>query len=322
MNDGVAHSYIAGENEAGSRLDIFLSEHSTLSRSRVKKLILDGLVTVNTIVTMKSSHPVQNGDMVSMKVPDVEKPGFSPEPVPLDFVYRDDQVAVINKPAGMVVHPGRGNATGTLAAGLLYHCAPVGEVGDPVKPGIVHRLDMNTSGLLVTALTEEAFSGLSGMVRDREITRIYHAFVWGHPEPVSGTVDAAIGRHPRMRTLKAVTVDGRPSVTHYATLARHEFLSKLEVTLDTGRTHQIRVHMAHIGHHVFGDPSYGGREKRLKGFSPEVRDKARYLLKQLDRQALHACRLAFRHPVTGEHLDFEAPLPPDLSRLERELERA
>ena len=228
---------------------------------------------------------------------------------------------MINKPAGLVVHPARGNYRGTLAAGLLYHRASLAGVGEYAKPGIVHRLDKETSGVMVAALTQDMHDALSRMVHDRLIEREYTAYVWGHPEPADGTVDQPIARKPGQRILQAVVPGGRPSVTHYSTAARYRFLSKLSVRLQTGRTHQIRVHMASIGHNVFADPTYGGREKRLKGYSPEIREEARYYLKHITRQALHAACLSFDHPRDGRPMSFTAPLPDDLAWLDRELER-
>ena len=320
MNDGTIRSFIVKEDEAGTRLDIFLTGCTGISRSRVKGFVKDGYAVLNGFSITRPSRPVNTADCIELTIPPSNEPDFLPEKIPLNIVYRDDSIIVVNKPAGMVVHPGRGNITGTLASGLLYHCKTLAGVGDPLKPGIVHRLDMNTSGLLVAALNEEVHTALSRMVHNREIERVYTAFVWGHPDPKSGTIDAPIGRNPKNRKLQAVVQNGRSSVTHFKTLARYEYLSKLEVILQTGRTHQIRVHMAHIGHHIFGDPVYGGREKRLKGFSPEIREKARFLLKNIDRQALHAARLAFNHPVTGKALSFDVPLPDDLAWLQEKLE--
>lgn len=320
MEDGIRHSYSVAENDAGTRIDVFLAGRSGLSRSRVKTLIKDGNVALNGNSGVKPSYPVEGGDTITMLVPPVKAPGFEPEDIPLDILYQDEFIIIVNKPAGMVVHPAHGHSRGTLAAALLHRCAGLAGIGEPFKPGIVHRLDMNTSGLLVVALTEKAFAVLSQMVRDREVQRYYTAFVWGHPDPDSGTIDAPIGRHPRNRTLKAVVEGGRPSITLYKTIARYEFISRLEVELKTGRTHQIRVHLASIGHHVFGDPDYGGREKRLKGFSPEVRTQSAAYLKRVTRQALHASRLVFDHPVTGKRLSYEAQLPPNLAWLQEQLD--
>lgn len=320
MKGGTIRSLTVGEDEAGIRLDIFLASFTDLSRSRVKELIKKGYVTIGGNPVIKPSHLVEAGSTIDLAVLSVSEPDFLAEHIPLNIVFQDDHIIVINKPAGMVVHPARGHRTGTLAAGLLYHCKKIAEVGDPLKPGIVHRLDMNTSGLLVAALSIESHEILSRMVGNHEIQRIYTAYVWGHPEPKDGTVNAPIGRHPKYRLQNAIVQDGRPSVTHYKSCARYEFLSKLEVILQTGRTHQIRVHMASIGHHVFGDPLYGGRNKRLKGISTELRIKARHMLDIIDRQALHAARLDFNHPITGKELSFEAPLPDDLLKLQRQLD--
>ncbi|MFC1606657.1 RluA family pseudouridine synthase [Candidatus Latescibacterota bacterium] len=319
MPESTTRVFTVGDDDAEARLDVYLTDSSGQSRSRIKSLMLEGFVTVNGDDHPKPSYRVETGDRIELREKPSVEPSFLPEKIDLDIVYEDEHIIVINKPAGMVVHPARGHYHGTLASGLLYHSATVAGIGEALKPGLVHRLDMDTSGLLVAALTEQAFGVLSGMIHDREVERNYTAFVWGHPEPRTGTIDAPIGRHPKNRTLKAITEGGRPSVTNYDTLAWYEFLSKLDVSLKTGRTHQIRVHLESCGHHVFGDHSYGGRDKRLKGFSPEIRERARFYLKHVHRQALHASRLAFDHPVTGKQLDFEAPLPDDLAWLQTRL---
>jgi len=321
-------------DETGTRLDIFLAKHTGLSRSRIKNLICDGYSVIHNEVSFcngklpKPSHPVETGDVIEITIPSFEEPDFLPENIPLKIIFQDKDIIVVNKSAGMAVHPGRGNITGTLASALLYHCNTLSGVGEKMRPGIVHRLDMNTSGLIVAALNNESHNILSKMIQEREIKRFYTVFVWGHPEPPAGTIDAPLGRHPRKGTLRAVIPTrcaatqrtGKHAVTHYSLTDSYEFLSRLRVNLETGRTHQIRVHMAYIGHHVFGDPQYGGREERLKGFSPDIREKARQLLKNLNRQALHSERLEFRHPVTGEELTFEAPLPEDICNLIKALE--
>jgi 23S rRNA pseudouridine1911/1915/1917 synthase len=308
-------SFIAEAQDAGKRIDAFLAEKSGFSRTKVSRCIEQGCVKVNDCAALKPSRPVCDGDEAVISPPRTEEPRFAPENIPLDIVYEDERLLVVNKPAGMVVHPGIGASTGTLAAALLYHCRTISSRGGAFRPGIVHRLDRDTSGLLAIALDDETHERLSLMISERKITRIYMAFVWGRPDPESGEIDAPIGRHPRIRTLNAVVPGGRRALTRYETIARYRFLSRLRVTLGTGRTHQIRVHLAHIGHHVFGDPCYGGREERLKGFDSEIRNRARALLRLLPRQALHAGRLEFRHPFTGEFLTFQATLPDDLARL-------
>jgi len=312
----VEHLFTVSENDSGTRADVFLAERSTFSRSRIKKLMDDGCAVSSDGSPIKPSYPVEPGDTILLRVPERKEPVFKPENIPLDIVFKDDHIMVVNKPPGMVVHPGRGNVTGTLASALLYHCKTLSTVGGSFRPGIVHRLDKDTSGLIVAALDDTVHAKLSRMLSEHKIQRVYTAFVWGHPDPESGTIEAPVGRHPTKPTLKAVVEDGRQAVTHYETLRRYEFLTKLDVTLETGRTHQIRVHLAHIGHHVFGDPIYGGREELLKGFNPDVRLTARHLLENLDRQALHAGQLGFRHPVTDEELSFEVPMPGDMERLE------
>jgi len=310
---------IANPEDAGQRLDVFLCGHLDTSRSKAQQLIRGGYVSSDGPKPLKQSLPVESGDRFEVVIPPADKPDFLPEPIPLDILYEDSHIIVVNKSPGMVVHPGRGNIRGTLAGALLAHAGNIAGVGEPLRPGIVHRLDKNTSGVLVAALDEHSHRRLSDMIKNREVTRRYIAYVWGRPDPTAGTIEVPIGRHPRYGTRKAVRPDGRPAVTHYETVGTYEFVTKLDIRLETGRTHQIRVHLAHIGHHVFGDPDYGGREERLGGFRPEVRLKARRLLGELGRQALHAHRLAFNHPVDGRPLVFTAPLPGDLARFEAEI---
>lgn len=321
VSDDDVRSFIVRAEDAGERLDMYLAAVSGLSRSRIRKLIDDGNAVLNDSPAMKPSYSVETGDRVSFVIPPVEEPHFQPEDIPLNIVYEDDRLVVVNKPAGMVVHPGCGNVTGTLASALLYHCRTISRRGGVLRPGIVHRLDMDTTGLLVAALDDEMHALLSQMLAERTIKRTYTAFVWGHPYPSEGTIDAPIGRHPKLRTLQAVVDDGRPSVTHYEMTGRYRFLSQLRVSLETGRTHQIRVHLAHIGHSVFGDPLYGGRDERLKGYDPAIREEARHYLRDLPRQALHAGQLVFRHPSTGEMLSFTVDLPEDLRKLRETLEQ-
>ena len=314
------HTVTVSESDAATRLDVFLASQTDISRSQIRKLIDGGHVSLSSGAAPKPSYPVEPGDVITVVIPPSVEPQFRPEDIPIDIVYQDEHLIVVNKPPGMVVHPARGHMTGTLAAALLHRFGSLSEVGGVSRPGIVHRLDMNTSGLMIAALNDQSHRALATMIEQREVSRVYTAFVWGHPVPAEGVIDAPIGRDPKRPTLKAVVSDGRNAVTHYTLVAHYEFLSKLDVILETGRTHQIRVHLRHIGHHVFGDPEYGGREKRLTGISPEIRVSARRLLGLLDRQALHARKLAFPHPITGEPLEFTAALPDDLARIERELE--
>ena len=320
IGDVRAYTFMVQADKTGTRLDVFLAACSGLSRSHIKKIINDGNTSVNNTVVQKPSYHVETGDSIEITIHQEDEPDFLPENIPLDIIFQDRHIIVINKPAGMVVHPGRGNMSGTLASALLYHCKTVEGVGESKRPGIVHRLDKDTSGLIVAALTHESHAILSRMIHEHEVKKVYTAFVWGHPFPSSGTIDAPMGRHPRTGTLRAVIEGGKPAVTHYEIIESYEFLSRLVIRLETGRTHQIRVHLAYKGHPVFGDQMYGGREKLLKGFCPEIREIARNLLKNLNRQALHAEKLAFNHPITGEELSFNAPFPNDLCELMSGLE--
>ncbi|MBI4550716.1 MAG: RluA family pseudouridine synthase, partial [Candidatus Latescibacteria bacterium] len=228
----------------------------------------------------------------------------------------DDALLVVNKPAGMVVHPACGHWDATLVNALLYHCGQLSGAGGTIRPGIVHRLDKETSGLLVVAKRDDVHSVLAGQLAARQIIRQYVAVVWGRLTPDTGSIIAPIGRHPVDRKRMAVVAEGqgRAAITHYRVTERFRWCSLLDLRLETGRTHQIRVHLAHLGHPVFGDATYGGRMKRVGGLSPADRRLATDLLEHLPRQALHAAHLRFCHPLTGETLAFTAPLPDDMAQ--------
>jgi len=316
----VNYTFTTKASDTGKRLDVFLASETGLSRSQIKKILENDEVRTSDGQILKASLLLSPGLIFTLDVPESQQVSqLIPENIPLDFVYRDDNIAVINKPPGLVVHPGRGNLTGTLAAGLLYRFSNSMPEDLKMRPGIVHRLDKNTSGLLIVALNEKAHLILSEKIKEREIRRYYTAFVWGHPSLSSGIIDKPIGRDVKRPTLKTVVESGRESVTLYETVHNYSFISKLSLKLQTGRTHQIRVHLASIGHHVFGDPDYGGREERLKGFNPEIRVAAKQLLGMLGRQALHASELRFIHPFTGEKMIFTAELPEDLALFENRL---
>ena len=202
-------------DETGTRLDVFLTKHTGLSRSRIKHLITDGYLVIENGKPPKPSYPVEKGDVIEITIPSVEEPDFLPENIPLDIIFQDKHIMIVNKPAGMVVHPGRGNVYGTLASALLYHCQSLSDVGERMRPGIVHRLDMDTSGLIVVALNNKSHGILSEMIHNHEVKRYYAAVVWGHPDPQAGTIDAPIGRHPRKGTLRAVIPSGKRAITHY-----------------------------------------------------------------------------------------------------------
>lgn len=240
---------------------------------------------------------------------------LAPEAIPLAIVYEDDAILVIDKPAGLVVHPGAGVRSGTLVHALLHHAPAIATVGGATRPGLVHRLDRQTSGLLVAAKTERAYRALVEAMRRREVRRVYAALVWGDPREDAGTIDGAIGRDPRTRTRMAiVTRGGKPARTHWRVRERFGPASLLDVTLETGRTHQIRVHLAHVRHPVVGDPTYGGRDRKQLSAPGSERSLHAAVLEGLPRQALHAAELALAHPVTGEPLRFTSPLPQDIIR--------
>ena len=231
------HVFTVAPEDAGTRLDVFLAGCLGLSRSRVKKLIDEGFAVLRNETVLKPSYHVEINDVIELTFPLVSEPEFLPENIPLDIVFKDEHLVVVNKPPGMVVHPGRNNVTGTLASALLYHYGTLSGVSGPKRPGIVHRLDMNTSGLIVIALSDEVHTHLARMIKDREVKRVYTTFVWGHPQPESGTIEAHIGRHPKKPTLQAIVEMGKHAVTHYELIEHYYFLSKMRITLQTGRTH-------------------------------------------------------------------------------------
>ena len=315
---------VASPENGGTRLDVFLAgARANLSRSRAKALILDGQVTIGGATVVEPKRPVNAADRVTVTLPPPLPAAPEAEAIPLTVVYEDDDVIVIDKPAGIVVHPAPGHFGGTLVNALLAHCGDsLSGIGGVRRPGIVHRLDKDTTGLLVVAKNDGAHSGLAKQFADRgrdgELSREYRALVWGAPTPSVGTIDAEIGRSERNRQKMAVTPGrGRRAVTHYRVeenfgLATVPIASLLAVRLGTGRTHQIRVHLAQIGHPVIGDTAYGAgmATKALKLPEP-----ARSLVRAFPRQALHASTLGFRYPASAEMLLFEARLPGDMAKL-------
>jgi len=296
------------------RLDVFLANSEVgLSRSRVQRLIAEGHVRIEGRTVNKPGDPVRPGDVIQVFVPEPTVPDLRPEAIPLDVLFEDPDLLVVDKAAGMVVHPAPGSYSGTLVHALLHHCTDLSGIGGELRPGIVHRLDKGTSGLLVVAKNDRTHQALSDQLKRHEIVRKYRALVWGTmPEP-SGRIEAPIGRHRSDGKRMAVGGRrGRAAATRFVVEEEFEFLSLLALQLETGRTHQIRVHLSHAGHSVFGDPTYGGREKRLRGIAPRHRERAEALLQIMPRQALHAQRLAFVHPGTGEQVSFSAELPEDM----------
>ena len=289
---------------AGKRLDqalaVLLSDYS---RARLQQWIREGRVRVNA-AQLRPRDRVRSGDLIEVEPVLQVETRWEAEPIPLDVVHEDEEILVINKPAGLVVHPAAGNRDGTLLNALLHHAPELRQVP---RAGIVHRLDKDTSGLLVVARNLRAQNSLVSQLQARAFEREYRAVVTG-VMPAGGTVEAPIGRHPVNRKRMAVVAGGKPAVTHYRVLERFRAHSLLSVKLETGRTHQIRVHMAHIQYPVFGDPVYAGRLR----VPPDCSDTTRESLKGFQRQALHAFRLGFEHPVSGEYVQWEQPEPEDL----------
>jgi 23S rRNA pseudouridine1911/1915/1917 synthase len=299
------------EVEVAQRLDLFLRTRCPdLSRSRIQTLVKDGVVRVNGC-EQRQSYQVQFGDCIDFEVPEPQPLLADAEDIPVDIVYEDSDLLVVNKAAGMTVHPAPGARDGTLVNALLHHCSDLSGINGVLRPGIVHRLDKDTSGLMVVAKSDTAHRNLAEQIQERTVERRYVALVWGVVKEESGTVDAPLGRNPKNRKKMGINTDGRRARTHYEIDETYAFTSLLKLKLDTGRTHQIRVHLEHVGHAVFGDPVYGGREQ-TEGIRPELRHQARSMLGLIKRQALHARDLRFAHPRTGEMMRFNAEWPRDM----------
>jgi len=326
------YDYIVTQDEAGVRLDRFIADKDDeLSRSFVQKLISEGRVTVGDLQT-KPSYNVRVGDVVKIRLPEPQPhAGPRAENIPLDIVFEDDDLVVVNKPAGMVVHPAAGVNSGTLLNAILAHIQDTRhnplthslthplttlslESIAPERPGIVHRIDRGTSGLVVVAKTVGAYYKLAAQFKEHSVKRKYVALIYGEPKQDSGTIIAPIGRSYRDRKKMSVTpVRGREAITHFSVIERYGGFSLIEIEPKTGRTHQIRVHLAHIGYPVVGDPTYGGRSRAFR--STTVSQAARTALQKLSRQALHAQLLGFIHPSTAEYMEFSAPIPEDIQNV-------
>lgn len=301
---------VVGEDGAGQRLDSWVASELELSRTRVAALVASGAVTWNDAVPRKS-EPLTVGDRIEVDIPDPRPIGAEPEDIDVEIVFEDDDIAVVNKPPGLVVHPAPGHPSGTLVNALLSRIGDLSGIGGSLRPGIVHRLDRDTSGLMVVAKNDAAHRGLSAELRARRVRRLYVAAAWGHLRESHIKVDQPIGRDPHGRKRMAVVEGGRRAVTHLRVRERWRTADLLDVGLETGRTHQIRVHLAHLGHPVVGDTTYGeGWERGMSGTNQSwAMDAAR----RVPRQFLHAERLAFEHPRTGERVSYRAPLPEDLA---------
>ena len=299
-----AHHLVA--DRTGERLDVFVARLlPELSRSRVRRLIDEGLVTLDGRLPAKAGVKLEAGQRVELTLPPPERTELAPEPIPLRIVYEDDDLLVVDKPAGLAVHPSPGHSQHTLVNAVLAHCPQLSSIGGEGRPGIVHRLDKDTSGLIIVAKHDAAHLSLARQLKERRVEKRYLALVEGRVEPPEGVIEAPIGRHPRHRQRMAIVEGGREARTGYRLLREVDGHSLLEVRPETGRTHQVRVHLAAIGHPVVGDALYGPRRARS---SP------------LRRHFLHAHGLAFRHPTTGERLELEAPLPEELAQALAEIE--
>lgn len=298
----------AKDEDTGKRLDAFIGEKSCeVSRSFAAKLIEDGQVTVNSSPQVSKKYKIASGDEIEVVLPEPESCEAEAEDIPLDIVYEDDDVLVVNKPRGMVVHPAPGNYTGTLVNALMYHCGDnLSAINGVLRPGIVHRIDKDTSGLLAVAKSDRAHESLSEQLSAHTVTRRYTALVYNNLKEDEGTVDAPIGRDPSDRFKRAVTErNGKRAVTHWRVLERFGTFTLIEARLETGRTHQIRVHMSYIKHPLVGDPLYGPKKQPFS----------------LSGQLLHAGVLGFNHPADGRYMEFKADLPEEFSKVLEELRR-
>lgn len=291
------YEWIVTAEQSATRLDSLVAQELDVSRSSAQQWIEDGLVTAGDKILNKKDK-LKEGTTVQVAIPDPVAYEIEAENIPLEIVYEDEHLLVVNKPKGMVVHPAAGHYSGTLVNALMYHCGDsLSGINGVLRPGIVHRIDMDTSGLLMVAKSDAAHQGLAEQIKEHSFTRIYEAMVVGHPKNDTGTVDAPIGRHPYNRKKMAViSTNSKEAVTHYEVLERYPGYSHMRLKLETGRTHQIRVHMAHIGHPLAGDAVYGA-EKQPK------------ICQNLKGQCLHAKCVGFVHPITGEELYFESKLP-------------
>jgi 23S rRNA pseudouridine1911/1915/1917 synthase len=316
MSDpGQQLTFAVSEEDAGRRLDAFLNEKCPdLSRNRIQGDLEEGRVLVEgrrrpKSFKLKAGHTVTYTPGQSTPMEAVA------QDIPLDIVHQDDDLLILNKPAGLVVHPAAGHPDGTVVNALLHHCDGLSSVGDPLRPGIVHRLDRDTSGLMVVALNDRAHRHLAGQLKDRRLGRTYLALSWGTWDQDEGTLTGDVGRHPRHRQKMAVVhKSGRPAVTHYQVLEHHGFVQLCRVKLETGRTHQIRVHFAHNHHPIVGDPVYGD-DSRAKSVHGLDRGQAQQLVQTARRQMLHAVELELEHPASGEILHFRAEIPADMQRV-------
>jgi len=301
------------DNERALRLDVFVSgKYPSLSRSQVKKMIEDGEIRLNGSIVSKAGLKLKTGDIVEFVIRPAQPWQIIAEDIPLRILYEDRHILVIDKPAGMVIHPAPGNREGTLVNAILHHCDDLSGIGGVIRPGIVHRLDKDTSGVLLVAKNDETHRHLSGQFKEHQVKKTYKALVFGIPAKDEGTIALSVGRHPQDRKkMSTRSGRGKEAVTHWRVAGRYGEVALLDVDIETGRTHQIRVHLSSVGHPVVGDRVYGGTG-RLKS----VRDTAlRAKLSAMPRQALHAWRIVFVHPRENQEMEFTAPIPEDMRDL-------
>ncbi|MBR5516005.1 MAG: RluA family pseudouridine synthase [Clostridia bacterium] len=292
-------SFNAQTDDIGKRIDQFIAERAELTRSASQKVLADGCARVNGI-TVKKNYKMAFGDEVTVDIPEPEPLDALPEDIPVDIVYEDEHLAVVNKPKGMVVHPAPGNYTGTLVNALLFHMeGRLSSINGVIRPGIVHRIDKNTSGLLMIAKTDAAHLGLAEQIKEHSFERQYEAILVGNPKDDTGTIVAPIGRHPEDRKKMAIVKDGRNAITHYTVLERFPGFCHVSLKLETGRTHQIRVHTKSIGHGVLGDTLYGQGKTKFEQNNKSL----------ICEQCLHAKSIGFVHPITNEKISFTSELP-------------
>ena len=287
------------ENQAGERIDRFLADSQDLTRSFLQKILKEGEVIVNG-KSVKANYKLRKGDRIEFEIPEAVEPDIAAEDIPLSILYEDADVLVVDKPKGMVVHPAAGHYSRTLVNAVMYHCkGELSGINGVLRPGIVHRIDRDTTGSIIICKNDMAHNEIARQLKEHSINRRYRAIVTGVLKDEEGTIEGAIGRDKKDRKKMAITADGKPAVTHYRVLQRFKHYTYVECVLETGRTHQIRVHMASIGHPLLGDEVYGRRSDKYK----------------CEGQCLHAMTLGFHHPRTGEYIEVNAPLPPYFEHL-------
>lgn len=309
-------SFTVALEDQGKRLDQFLQQHvSDISRAQIQKLILQNQVKISD-GNLKAAYLLKGGEEILLTLPPLEKLDLIPEAMPLDIVFEDKDLIVINKEAKTIVHPGAGVKTGTLVHALLHHCKDLSGIGGVERPGIVHRLDKGTSGLLVVAKNDFAHQSLATQFKDRQVKKIYHALIWGTPKQDRGEIASPLGRDPKDRKkISSRSTQARPALTEYRVTKKFSEISLVELKPKTGRTHQLRVHLSERGHPIVGDPLYGKGLSRLTNLPQPLQS----LVKKINFQLLHASELSFTHPHTHESLHFKAPLREEMKKIENEL---